>query len=607
MSDIKVNNLGNVLGPVLKKRGNGRRISLTYSNDTFKKSPFDIENAMRDLESIIITENGIDNQKFKHAQLKEIKKELEKAPEKWVSIKQLAHVKNIDSETVILLSMQDKDILDAMIPYASEPCDNGQGMKYDLFDIMKFSCTAKDIGADKFVNAKPLIKTKLSRDNIIDIVSNPALQGKMNKVALKVLDMQKVFGDNLKNITFNKNTYNNKEYTIQVETFDKQINTELLDSKLQRSAIDRTILTKYDDGHTYQIRKTKDFKNNVMSKVCYLIDDKGIPNIINEVRAISDKSGKLIRREYTSLSEVPGVFDIKHVDANGKETIISSGKRNPKTGVVTVKKEMESVDGTKTSYLYEDDPEGNRISDYKITDKNGKVLLNNSKTFEVVEENKFITSKNKEKYEITVDNHNINVVDMNKPERKAKISIDKSILGNKTAIIKTLKQMPGEELFKIAQSTKVLFGLNNDDPVDSYYAADNKSIYSRGDLFVILHELGHAVDMKDYVSPYRSPDRKEILDTISRNEEVQQIFNKEKKAFNKAFPNAQRNHIDYFINKDSHYNGELGGLTEAIAESNAILNTPKAYGTTSIRTQYLQQYFPKTIAKIDKALSEKIK
>ena len=52
---------------------------------------------------------------------------------------------------------------------------------------------------------------------------------------------------------------------------------------------------------------------------------------------------------------------------------------------------MKSPDGTRTQYLYENDPQGNRIVDYKITDKNGKVLLNKSQTFEVINENKFIS------------------------------------------------------------------------------------------------------------------------------------------------------------------------------------------------------------------------
>lgn len=57
---------------------------------------------------------------------------------------------------------------------------------------------------------------------------------------------------------------------------------------------------------------------------------------------------------------------------DGTEKVLSSGSVDPKTGITTVKKNMVSLDGTKTEYLYEDDPQGNRISDYKITDKMAK-------------------------------------------------------------------------------------------------------------------------------------------------------------------------------------------------------------------------------------------
>ena len=46
------------------------------------------------------------------------------------------------------------------------------------------------------------------------------------------------------------------------------------------------------------------------------------------------------------------------------------------------------------------------------------------------------------------------------------------------------------------------------------------------------------------------------------------------------------------------------GLSETVAETNAILNSPNSQITLSFRTQYLQQYFPKTIAYISKMLDE---
>ena len=44
MSDIKVNNLGTVLGPALQKKNGGQRVSLNQSPDIFQKAPFNIDN-----------------------------------------------------------------------------------------------------------------------------------------------------------------------------------------------------------------------------------------------------------------------------------------------------------------------------------------------------------------------------------------------------------------------------------------------------------------------------------------------------------------------------------------------------------------------------------
>ena len=51
------------------------------------------------------------------------------------------------------------------------------------------------------------------------------------------------------------------------------------------------------------------------------------------------------------------------------------GKFDKKTGITSIKKNMVSLDGTRTDYLYENDENGNRISDYKITDITIQILL----------------------------------------------------------------------------------------------------------------------------------------------------------------------------------------------------------------------------------------
>lgn len=608
MRDIKINNLGAVLGPALSQKILEKKISLTQEPDTFGKEKFNLDNAMQNLASIKIDKNGEKVTKFDNNQLKEIKKQLEKAPEKWNSIQKLAKAEIVNSTIIEHLSSEKKELIDIMTPFVLVPSKNGKETKYKPTEIMRFACEAKskNVGPENFAKLFPLTKTSISADNIIDLASIKPLLNKSDKAALKILDMEKSLGSNLKRITFNQDVYNNKEFLIQAETQDNIVKTELLDNKLNRCAIEETSIHKLEDGSKYQIKKINDYRNNTISKVRLAFDEKNMSYMTDEIRIIKDKNGNVIRKEYTSPSEVHGVFNIKYVNADGTETIVSSGKKDPNTGVVTVKKNMVSLDGTRTTYLYEDDPEGNRISDYKITDKKGNIILNNSKTFEVINDKKFITSKNNEKYEISINDYDLDVIDLNNPEHKVNIPFDRKIMGEKKSIIEALKQMPGEELFKIAQSTKKLVGMSEKTQRNSYYEPETKSIHAGNDLFVILHELGHAVDHKDakFINKYNG--EIETLNIISKDKKVQQIFEKERKAFNKAFPNAQRNHIDYFINKSNHYNGEIGGLLETIAESNAILTTPKSYGPRTIRTQYLQQYFPNTIALLDKLLSEKI-
>ena len=95
-----------------------------------------------------------------------------------------------------------------------------------------------------------------------------------------------------------------------------------------------------------------------------------------------------------------------------------------------------------------------------------------------------------------------------------------------------------------------------------------------------------------------------VLGFKTPNEKFNEIYKKEKDAFNKQFPDAQRNHIAYFIDHENHYNGEAGGKKETIAESNALLTTPKSHDLLALRSQYLQQHFPETIAYLDGKLNE---
>ena len=168
---------------------------------------------------------------------------------------------------------------------------------------------------------------------------------------------------------------------------------------------------------------------------------------------------------------------------------------------------------------------------------------------------------------------------------KSVLNIEEMTDGNKEKLMQSLRHMPAEELIALGKTTEKLTGIDN--TYQSTYAATTKTIKSGDNLFTILHEAGHAKD-------YEHVDVKQketLVKSLFSNPEVNKTFEEEKAAFNKAFPLAQREHISYFI-KTSEYKD---GLQEAIAETNALLNTKNTEDLFSIRSHYLQQYFPKTI------------
>ena len=344
-------------------------------------------------------------------------------------------------------------------------------------------------------------------------------------------------------------------------------------------------------------------RNNTISKIRYREDAQvGRPVFENEVRVIKDSNNKVKHYEYVSPSAVNGVYDIVYKKPDGTEKIVSSGNVDKKTGIISVKKDLKSPDGTRTQYLYENDPQGNRIVDYKITDKNGKVLLNKSQTFEVISENKFITSRNNDKYEINVTENTISVQDLNNKNKKAVFNADKEFIGDKKMLLNTLKQFPGEELIKMRENVDKLESIP--DPLDAFYNGGSRTITTGSDRFLLLHELGHAVDMKDVDGNSNDSYTNTFYKSITADKDVNKTFEEEKANFFKKYPDAQREYIDYFMNTLNHYNGETGGLQETIAETNALLSEGKSYEPLAIRSQYLQQNFPKTIAVLETKLNK---
>ena len=584
MAISQINNLSSV-NSIGAKKIQAKSFLPTQKPDTFEKTTpqFNLDNAMAELKNL----KGLtDKPKFNDEKLEFIKGELTKTPEKWEPFKTLVqNPKVISSIACDFLKKDTNDLKN--IAEISQIKENNS----PKFTPLELKNIANSLNGNQLEKFKALSGASLGIDNLIKLSQNDKLKN-TEKAVQKVNEMKATCPTGMLDLKLDTDEYDNSAFAVTATLMNGK-KVELLDKDLNRTAIDETQnITK--NGKQYQIKKSVDYRNNTTSKVTLEMNKKlPQPVLINELRIVKDKNGKKIRTEYATQSDVAGVLNIKHVMPDGSEKILSSGTVDKKTGITTVKKNMTSLDGTKTEYLYEDDPQGNRISDYKITDKNGKVLLNNSLSFEVINDKKFISSKNDQKYEITVEDKAINVKDM-KNGKTSTINFENYINGNQEKILTVMKKMPGEELIALSKNTKQLEGI--DDILHSTYGAVNKRIKTGDNLFVMLHELGHA---KDY-GEVDVKEKETLTKSIFNNKKINEIFEKEKAQFNKAFPSAQRDHINYFIKTS-----DVGdGIQEAIAESNALLSTYNNDDLFSIRSHYLQQFFPRTIAQLSQELNK---
>ena len=168
-----------------------------------------------------------------------------------------------------------------------------------------------------------------------------------------------------------------------------------------------------DNKTAIVITQTEDFRTNTVITKKESFDYKKSEFILEEQTVVkNDKNGKMLRKETMTPSQVKGMYDITYTYANGTTKEVAKSTVDEKTGIKTIKKDMKSDDGTRTQFLYEDDPQGNRIIDYKVTDKDGKVLMKNSQSFEVLDDNHFISSKDHRKYEIKTEGKTLSVKDL---------------------------------------------------------------------------------------------------------------------------------------------------------------------------------------------------
>lgn len=548
-----------------------------------EKEQFDLNSAMTELKNAK-TFNG--KLKFKEDKIAELETILQETPEKWQAIQTLSKEPKMISALIMEFAERDVDTLNSVADLTARKDEKGEP-QFSPLAIKRF---ANMLDGKDLAKVGTLAQTRLDADDMVKIAKDNRITN-LNKLVKKVNGFVNQTED-VRRVSFDKDEFSDSGYVIRLDLDGRGSKLLLLDENLDDRAVEQVEITSDKQGNTLQIKKSRDYKNNTTSKITSRVDKSAPQPVVTEERKYTkDSSGRILKQEVYQLSDVNGVPNITQIFADGTQKVISSGTVDEKTGKTIVQKDMVSLDGTRTNYYYEDTPDGDMVSSYKITDKNGKVLLNNNLTFKQIGENTYLSTENDKKYQINISDSNITVTNLNNDEVTT-ISLNEETDGNREKLMQSLKHMPAEELISMQRTTDKVIGIDN--ICESTFAAKTKTIKSGDNLFTILHEIGHA---KDY-EHVDVTNKETLMNSIYSNPEVNKVFNEEKTAFTKQFPLAQRDHISYFI-KNSEYND---GLQEVIAETNALLNTRNTKDIFAIRGQYLQQYFPRTIVLLSQLL-----
>ena len=483
-------------------------------------------------------------------------------------------------------------------------------------------------------------KTETKKDTVIGKIANmynKMVPLKLDPESTKVMKEDKLDAGKVlslvKDITTSKTDkikleraeYDGKNnYLLRAKNNDDSENIKLLDKNL--NVLEQENIKYEYDKKGYPVSKTvmtNDFRTNTFCESKFKFDKEYYQPIMTEATKVRrDKQNRLIRKEFYEMSDIEGMYNVKYEFPNGKVRQISKATKDKNTGTILIEKDMRSTDMTRTQYRYEDDPNGNRIIDYKITSPDGKVLMNQSQTFEVLGKNKFRSTRNDKSYLMELDykTKNLTVTDETKDERH-EIRLKEMISGRRTPLIKMLKTIPGDELINLNNNVLGMTEARN--KLDSYcenieldesdFYADEDQSYMFNNLnvgadpFVFLHELGHATDVggklvTEKLNKKTNKYEMYVEDAFRNDKKFQKVYAEERQNFLKEFPTSERDHINYFIADEAIKGRPDQGKKETIAETNAILNTYQSVDLLGSRTQYLQQHFPRTIA----YLSEKL-
>ncbi len=301
---------------------------------------------------------------------------------------------------------------------------------------------------------------------------------------------------------------------------------------------------------------------------------------------------------------LPGVFESTYYDISQiKEDSISYNTNEPIENCIIgegepISKVVQNNDGSITyseyiqlndmntdrTYTEKKDENGNIIYseyNYQISKENdNKPLMDISRTWRKKDNNNSINTINGVTYNLNFDD----------TQKEIKISD-----GENTKIIKTKGKLPyysEDVLWNEIKKLQVDTILTIFDRVSQWnYCADEdssvnaymKTLSTGKNISIIIHESGHLI----------VNDEPSIID----DDAFIDAYGIEMEIFQTNLPYNEQQYIQYFSPRADLIGSD--GADEFVAETNILLTT---YGTTNYRiktrTQFLEKYFPKTIAKV---------
>ena len=588
LTDAGVAQLKKELSIFAAKDGNTQELSEDESVDFYNKLMSDNDKDFEKIKNFEKGKNPVFNWLNKLSKQKKIQIELNKDTGKQYDFTDVGILTDLTPEQMSLA----KELIIAD--------------KQDFFTPVDIHIIVRELKKENIEKAKEFMEPE---NSFIEASAIPKLASLDDKTFQRARDLQKIQGRDISlsgdeiymlaqldaeeiNKIFQKNpncdiTKINSHYIAIKSPFRDKDSSIIFDTETGKAA---EIITREISGKI--LKETLENKVNNIKHTVKIDTETQIT--IAETIARYDNNGNLLYTENMTRGKDGLTRNVSITYKNGNQIPVQWATNDAESGNTILQRNLISPDGTETNYYYEETPEGMKINEYKITDKDGSVLLNQRRTFMPVAGNpdKFISSVNDRIYEIEYSGNTVKITD--KKENKV-TTFDLSKLTDTPSkdIITSLKRLPGDALIDIKE--RKLKKIDIDDMVPSW-DKDNKVLYMHSSEYsdeteqfgVFMHEFGHFLDTKI---------DSEKFGEISQNPEFLKVYKEELENFKHSSTSLMQEYVDYFIDHDGD---AIGAQAETVAESNKILTSPH----TETRTYYLQQNFPKTIAKIAELLEK---